>query len=73
MLLVCRQPSQVLYNTAWRDLRYFVPSSLTAFSMHVLRQAEYQVVIGQLSYKQIADNFNHMHSCHLDPSLVSHS
>ena len=45
MLLVCRQPSQVLYNTAWRDLRYFVPSSLTAFSMHVLRQTDNQVVL----------------------------
>ena len=63
-----QQPSQVLYNTAWRDLRYFVSSSLTAFSLHMLRQADYQVVIGQLSYKQIADIFNHVHSCRLDPS-----
>lgn len=58
--------SQVFYNTDWRVHKYFVSSTLTAFSMRMLERVDSQIVIGQLSYKQIADIFNHVHKCQLD-------
>ena len=56
-----KESSQVSYNTGWETLPYFVSSSLTAFSQNMLKRIDCEVVIGQLSYKQIADIFNHVH------------
>ena len=53
--------SQVFYNTDWKTLPYFMSSSLTAFSLAMLERVDSEVLIGQLSYKQIADIFNHIH------------
>ena len=53
--------SQVFYNTDWKTLPYFVSSSLTAFSMDMLKRVDSEVLIGQLSYKQIADILYHIH------------
>ena len=53
--------SQVFYNSNWKSLPYFISSSLTAFSMDMLKRVDREVLIGQLSYKQIADIFNHIH------------
>lgn len=46
------------YNTDWQSLKYFVSSSLTAFSLNMLKRMDIEIVIGQLSYKQIAEVFN---------------
>ena len=54
--------SKALFNANWRDLEYSVSSSLTAFSMSMLKRMDIEIVIGQLSYKQIADIFNHVHA-----------
>ena len=54
--------SQLYYDSDWATNDYFVSSSLTAYSMSLLRQVDSQVLIGQLSYKQISDIFNHVHS-----------
>lgn len=62
------ESSQVFYNAEWRDLRYFVSSSLTVFSMQMLKRIDSQVLIGQLSYKQIAKIFNHVHECYHNPT-----
>ena len=58
--------SKTLFNDNWRDLEYFVSSSLTVFSMSMLKRIDIEIVIGQLSYKQIADIFNHVHACQQD-------
>ena len=58
--------SKTIFNANWRDLKYFVSSLLTAFSLSMLKRIDVEIVIGQLSYKQIADTFNQMHSVHLD-------
>ena len=50
--------SQVYYDSDWATNDYFVSSSLTAFSMSLIQQVDSQVLIGQLSYKQISDIFN---------------
>ena len=54
--------SQVYYDSDWATNDYFVSSSLTAYSMSVIRHVDSQIVIGQLSYKQISDIYNHVHS-----------
>jgi hypothetical protein len=61
--------SRVFYNSDWKSMPYFVSSSLTAFAMNVLIRVDSEVLIGQLSYKQIADIFNHIHLPQLE-SLV---
>jgi hypothetical protein len=43
------------------EYEYFVSSSLTAFSLRTMREVDAQILIGQLSYQQIADMFNHIH------------
>ena len=53
--------SLVVYNDNWMEYQYFVSSSLTAFSLRTLREADAQILIGQLSYQQIAEIFNHIH------------
>ena len=56
--------SKTIFNANWRDLKYFVSSSLTTFSLSMLRRIDVEIVIGQLRYKQIADIFNQIHSVH---------
>ena len=58
------ESSQVFYNADWSIHRFFVSSSLTAFSMRMLKRIDSDVLIGQLSYMQIADIFNHVHTSH---------
>ena len=58
--------SKSIFNDNWKDLAYFVSSSLTAFSLSMLKRIDIEIIIGQLSYKQIADIFNHVHSIHHD-------
>lgn len=50
------------YNANWMSLPWFVSSSLTAFSMDLLRRVDSEILIGQLSYKQIADIYNNINS-----------
>lgn len=54
--------SKVIFDSDWASHEYFVSSSLTAFSMLFIRQVDSQVLIGQLSYLQVAELFNHVHS-----------
>ena len=53
--------SKVYYDSDWSTNDYFVSSSLTAYSMSLIRQIDSQILIGQLSYKQISDIFNYNH------------
>ena len=55
------ETSQVFFNANWNYLPWFMSSSLTCFSMDFLRRVDSEVLIGQLSYKQIADIFNHLY------------
>ena len=60
--------SKVYFNSDWNSLPYFISSSLTAFSLSMLRQVDSEVLLGQLSYKQIADIFNDVHFQGMDGS-----
>lgn len=59
-----REESQVIYNVNWGTHQYLVSSSLSAFSISMLKRMDSEVVIGQLSYKQIAEIFNHTFTSH---------
>ena len=50
-----------IYNDDWHTLPYFVSSKETVFSMDMLKQLDAEILIGQLSYKQRADIYNHIH------------
>lgn len=55
-----------LYNSDWYTLPYFVSSKETVFAMDMLNRLEAEILIGQLSYKQRADIYNHVHNyCHV--------
>ena len=56
------QSCAVIYNSDWNSLPYFVSSKETAFSMDMLKRLDAEVVIGQLSYKQRSDIYNHVHN-----------
>ena len=53
--------SEVFYDPDWESLPYFVSSRETAFSRHLLCRINGEVLIGQLSFKQCADLYNHLH------------
>lgn len=56
------QSCRAIYNDNWKSLPFFVSSKETAFSMGLLKHLDAEVVIGQLSYKQCADIYNHDHN-----------
>ena len=51
----------VHFDTDWASHEFFISSSLSAFSMLLIKQVDSQILIGQLSYLQIAELFKHMH------------
>jgi len=56
--------SGVLYDRDWNDLPYFVSSQETVFETAMLRKMDSELLIGQLSYNQKADIYNHYHGCY---------
>ena len=44
-------------------LPYIVSSIETAFSLPLLRRFNSEIVLGQVSFKQCAKVYNHMHQC----------
>lgn len=62
------QSNQVHFNSEWQTLPYFVSSRETVFSMSLIRRFDSEVLLGQLSFKQCADIYNHLHS--YGPSTV---
>ena len=50
--------SDVTFNPDWASLPYFVSSRENVFSIHLLKQFNAEIVIGQLSFKQCADVYN---------------
>ena len=53
--------SDVAFNPDWASLPYFVSSRETVFSIHLLKQFNAEILIGQLSFKQCADVYNFLH------------
>lgn len=52
---------EVYFNADWEVLPYFVSSRETAFSMSALKRFDSGILLGQLSFKQCADIYNHLH------------
>lgn len=53
--------SEVYFNADWDSLPYFVSSRETVFSMSALKRFDSGILLGQLSFKQCADIYNHLH------------
>ena len=49
------------YDDDWSTLAYFVSTQKTAFAMPFLQNYDVELLIGQVSYKQRADIYNHVH------------
>ena len=48
------------YDDDWADDQYFLSSQETAFETALLKTFDAELLIGQVSYKQKADIFNHI-------------
>ena len=53
--------STVHFNADWESLPYFVSSRETVFSITALKRFNSGILLGQLSFKQCADIYNHFH------------
>lgn len=54
--------NQVFFNSDWESLDYFVSSRETVFSINLLQRFNAEILIGQLSFMQCADIYNHLHN-----------
>ena len=50
---------KVTFNTDWNSLEYFLSSRDTGFSLEILRRADANTLIGQLSFRQQANIYNY--------------
>lgn len=50
-----------LFDPEWESFPYFVSSRETVFSMHLLKRFTSQILLGQMSFRQCADVYNHLH------------
>jgi len=46
------------YDARWMELSYFISSQETGFERSLLKKMDYELLIGQLSYKQKAEIYN---------------
>lgn len=51
----------VYFDPDWKTLAYFVSSRETAFEMKLLYRFDSQILLGQQSFKQCSDVYNHFH------------
>ena len=49
---------ELYYDTDWEDLQYFISSQQTAFELVILQKFDFELLIGQLSYKQRTEIYN---------------
>ena len=59
-----------LFDPNWESLTYFVSSRETAFSMHLMKRFTSQILLGQMSFKQCADVYNHLHQPMMNESEI---
>ena len=50
-----------LFDPDWETLPYFVSSRETAFAVSLIKRFTSQILLGQMSFKQCADVYNHLH------------
>lgn len=53
--------SSVFFNDSWESLSYLISSRETAFSMSAMYWFATEILLGQLSFLQCADIYNHLH------------
>ena len=58
---ISQSQHNVYFDTDWETLPYFVSSRETAFDMKLLRRFDSEILLGQQSFKQCADVYNHLH------------
>lgn len=59
------------YDDDWADYQYFLSSQETAFETALLKKFDAELLIGQVSYKQKADIFNHINGYTVPKNSVS--
>ena len=57
--------TKVFYNCDWESLPFFSSSRDTFFSTKLMKRFDAGVLLGQQSFKQCADIYNHLHKCNL--------
>ena len=56
-----KDTSELYFDSDWYDHKYFVSSQETAFELQLLTRFDFELLIGQISYKQKADIYNVIH------------
>lgn len=54
--------SEVHFDVDWTTLPYFVSSRESVFSIKQLKRFDLEIIIGQMSFKQCAEAYNHYHA-----------
>lgn len=64
--------NQIIFNSDWSSLPFFISSRDTAFSLDILKQLDANIMIGQISFKQQAEIYNYMHGyCRRETKAIS--
>ena len=50
-----------LFDPDWETLPYFISSRETAFDIRLMKRFTSQILLGQMSFKQCAEVYNHIH------------
>ena len=56
-----KDTSELYFDSDWDDHKYFVSSQETAFELQLLTRFDFELLIGQISYKQKAEIYNAVH------------
>ena len=54
-------PHEVYFDENWEALPYFVSSRESVLDMNLLRRFNSEIILGQQSFKQLSDVYNHLH------------
>lgn len=53
---------EVYFDQDWASLPYFISSRESVFAMQLLRRFDSEILIGQMSFQQCAEVYNHLHN-----------
>ena len=63
--------TKVFYNSDWELLPFFASSRDTFFSTILMKRFDADILLGQQSFKQCAEIYNHLHKCSVQPDEES--
>ena len=50
-----------VYDEDWQILPFFISTQMTGFEIQLLKRLDAEILIGQITYNQSCDIYNHVH------------